>query len=180
MGIEGRPVDYGPGAGITSGSSLSKGGSKIGLKTWGKSRQVSSTSATTPLLDDDDNALSPPDEMELQDKRERQILTTLAILQTFHANNRFQLSRLSELLQSHTETLSASTLYFDTDNPSEGPPGGEAIVLGAKEVLSFELGPLSNLDARYLEWLGEEYGGGTKVVVKRRWRDLIGLALGLS
>ena len=46
--------------------------------------------------------------------------------------------------------------------------------------MSFELGPFSGLDARFVEWLGEEYGGGTRVLVRRGWKDLVGLILGFG
>ena len=46
--------------------------------------------------------------------------------------------------------------------------------------MSFELGPFSGLDARFVEWLGEEYGGGTRVLVRRGWKDLVGLVLGFG
>jgi hypothetical protein len=46
----------------------------------------------------------------------------------------------------------------------------------------FELGPLSGLDARFIEWLGDEYGSkmGVRVVVRKGWRDLVGLIFGLG
>ena len=56
----------------------------------------------------------------------------------------------------------------------------DVIVLTPKDVVSFELGPFSGLDARFIEWLGDEYGGGPRIVVRRSWRDLVGLILGLG
>ena len=43
----------------------------------------------------------------------------------------------------------------------------------------FEVGPFSGLDARFVEWLEEDSGGGTRVLVRRGWKDLVGLVLGL-
>jgi hypothetical protein len=47
--------------------------------------------------------------------------------------------------------------------------------------MGFELGPLSSLDAEFIEWLGEEYGSrvGVRIVVRRGWKDLARLVLGL-
>ena len=49
-----------------------------------------------------------------------------------------------------------------------------------KDVVAFELGPFSGLDVRFVEWLGEESGGGTRVLVRRGWKDLVGLILGFG
>lgn len=54
------------------------------------------------------------------------------------------------------------------------------IALTPKDIISFELGPFSGLDARFIEWLGDEYGGDLKIVVRRNWRDLVGLIFGLG
>jgi hypothetical protein len=43
---------------------------------------------------------------------------------------------------------------------------------------NFELGPLSSLDAQFLEWLGER--NGRRIEIQRSWRDLVSAALGLS
>ena len=49
-----------------------------------------------------------------------------------------------------------------------------------KDVVQLELGPkFSRLDARFVEWLEEDSGGGTRVLVRRGWKDLVGLVLGL-
>ncbi|KAF9026617.1 hypothetical protein BDZ89DRAFT_1161175 [Hymenopellis radicata] len=85
------------------------------------------------------------------------------------------------------------------------PPITEDVVLTAKDLAAMELGPLSAMDARYVEWLGKEYGGagrveellvpvdesasersrgkrgrGVKVVVRRGWKDVLGVFLGYS
>jgi hypothetical protein len=96
--------------------------------------------------------------------RERQVLTTLALFQAFHAHTTYIISRLS---------------VFLPPAPSEG---AGTIVLTPKDLLSFELGPLSGLDARFVGWLGDEYRyrAEVRVVVGKGWWDLVGLILGLG
>ena len=52
---------------------------------------------------------------------------------------------------------------------SAGAGGGRqqasVVCFSPKDVMSFELGPFSGLDARFVEWLGEEYGGETRTRV---------------
>lgn len=103
-------------------------------------------------------------------------MTTLALLQVFHTNTTSILSRLATLLETRKPQY-----------PSRVPEGERGIssaarlvLLTPKDVMSFELGPFSGLDARFVEWLGEEYGGGAQVLVKRGWKDLVGLILGLG
>ncbi|KAI9462067.1 hypothetical protein HD554DRAFT_2127912 [Boletus coccyginus] len=103
----------------------------------------------------------------LHERRERQLLTTLALLQTFHANTCFQLSRLASLVPPPLPTT-----LVDISSSGSPPPDAEVVYVTPKDILSFELGPLSSLDARYLEWLADQYGGGARFVVKRGWRDL--------
>ena len=173
MGIEGKPVRKASESGsVASGSRLQTGlgpppsspttsamrrtsamswssanvavGSSLGH---GKGRQISASSESEG---DHDDGL---------EWRDRQLLTTLSLLQTFHAQSAFQLSVLESFL------------------PRSGEPSGgleRTVYLSPKDVLAFELGPLSASDARYLEWLAEEYAGPVKVVVKRSWRDLFG------
>jgi len=51
-------------------------------------------------------------------------------------------------------------------------PRDNVVQLTPKDILAFELGPLSGFD---LEWLVQEYAGNdVNVVVKRGWRDLLG------
>lgn len=152
MGIEGGPSQLSPttkpqrrASGMSSWSSRS-----MGMKL--SSRKASASSSSAP----------PDPQADLEDRRDRQVLTTLALLQTFHANTRFQLSRLASFL------------------PSEPPTGPRIIYLSPKDVTSFELGPLSGFDARYLAWLADEYGGGAKLEIKRGgWRDWVGIVFGL-
>ena len=99
-------------------------------------------------------------------RRNRQVMTTLAILQTFHAHISFQISVLENLVS--------------PDSSSSEAGSGEAVVyLTPKDILAFELGPFSGFDARYLEWLTQEYvNSGVKVVVKRGWKDLLSAIFG--
>ncbi|KAG2098105.1 hypothetical protein BD769DRAFT_1631354 [Suillus cothurnatus] len=159
MGIEGCP----------GGSPNSKGMRRSSGMTWpagntgADRRQPSSSSTATrsmPQLCSNGNDTDP----ETNERRDRQILTTLALLQTFHANTSFQLSRLVDLLPS----------------VASGTPEASMIYITPKDMISFELGPLSSLDARYLEWLADEYGAGTQIVVKRGWKDLFGMIFGFG
>ncbi|EDR05971.1 uncharacterized protein LACBIDRAFT_302169 [Laccaria bicolor S238N-H82] len=164
MGIEGRPV---PAIGSstllppTSTSKAAKRSSGISGKASstvsggsGKARQVSSSFGAG-----DDFALEGNGN---QERRDGQLLTTLALLQTFHAHTAFQVSVLEMLLPKGVGSeADESTVY-----------------LSPKDILLFELGPLSGLDARYLEWLAAEYAGGVKVVIKRGWKDLLAIILG--
>ncbi|KAF9265039.1 hypothetical protein L218DRAFT_899300 [Marasmius fiardii PR-910] len=101
--------------------------------------------------------------VELSDNNQRQesqLRTTLALLQTFHAHTLFQLSILENFL------------------PSRQDRDGNNVTLTPKDILTFELGPYSNSDEQYLEWLAQEYGGGTTVIIKRSWKDLLGIVFG--
>ncbi len=89
-----------------------------------------------------------------------QLLTTLALLQTFHAHTSFQVSTLETFLPPLP------------DRPKS------IVQLTPRDVLLFELGPLSGVDAKYLEWLGQEYGGGAQIVVRRGWKDVFGIIFG--
>ncbi|KAI9456040.1 hypothetical protein BJY52DRAFT_1213071 [Lactarius psammicola] len=96
--------------------------------------------------------------------RSRQARTTLALLQTFHAQTRFLLSRLATVLPSSSSSSSPS----------------DAQQLTPRDLLVLALGPLSSLDARFVEWLAEEYAGGARVSVRRGWRDLLGGLVGVA
>ena len=100
-------------------------------------------------------------------EHEQQTLLTLALLQTFHA---------------HTTNLLSKLSYHLPRAPAPAPSGELAtIYLNPRDLYGFELGPLSGLDARFIEWLGEEYGSrvSVRVVVRRGWKDLARLVLGL-
>ncbi|CAK5269708.1 unnamed protein product [Mycena citricolor] len=89
-------------------------------------------------------------------EREKQILTTLSLLQTLHAQTSFQLAALDTLL----------------------PRSAPTVVLTSREMPSLGLSPVSSSDARFLEWLAKEYGGDVEVIVKRGWKDAIAAVLG--
>lgn len=156
MGIEGRRD-----AGASSGTMKSQRRASAMSRATGKamgvrvnSRQVSASSG-----------LSPDAQAELDERRERQVSTTLALLQTFHAHTGFQLSQLASFIPPGDSTSSPRTV---------------TVYLSPRDVMSFELGPLSSFDARYVEWLADEYGGGVKVEVKRGgWRDWVGIIFGI-
>ncbi|KAH9938813.1 uncharacterized protein BXZ73DRAFT_89188 [Epithele typhae] len=105
-----------------------------------------------------------PDAPPPPERRARQVATTLALLDAFHAHTSAVLTRFSVILE--TRRWEATS--------------GGLVCLTPKDVMSFELGPFSGLDARFVEWLGEEYGGGVRVCVKRGWKDLVGLVLGFG
>ncbi|KAL1942164.1 hypothetical protein VTO73DRAFT_6228 [Trametes versicolor] len=114
-------------------------------------------------------------------RRERQVLTTLALLDAFHANTTAVLSRFAALLetrkaQQQQQPLSSRRIDLDAGLIA----GAHLVLFTPKDVMSFELGPFSGLDARFVEWLGEEYGGGVRVLVRRSWKDLVGLILGFG
>ncbi|KAF8516482.1 hypothetical protein JB92DRAFT_2910206 [Gautieria morchelliformis] len=94
----------------------------------------------------------------------RQVRTTLALLNIFHAHGQFLSERLSELLD------------------DAGADSDTTLVLTPRDVMALELGVLSDLDARFLEWLAErnEKSAGRKVIVRRGWKDLLGVLLGFN
>lgn len=129
---------------------------------------------------------------EAKDRRDVQLRTTLALLQTFHANTLFQLSVLESFLPAKAKRSSADTSpkaqipQTHSAHPSPPPPltysssssDDSTIVLHPRDILLFELSPISGADARYLDWLAQEYADGVKIVVKRSWRDLLSLIIG--
>jgi hypothetical protein len=123
--------------------------------------------------------------------RDRQGRTTLALLQTFHAQTRFWLTRLAALLPPRTDHETTYTDAPDAPAPDDGDAREDErgaamfVQLAPRDVLDLELSPLSSLDARFVEWLAEEYGvshagAGVRVFVKRGWRDLLGLVFAVS
>lgn len=161
MGIEGRPAapsDLDRELSGVSGSS--KATRRVsGMSAWSKFTGRDTNDRPTQLGSDEEDA-------RLR-KREQQTLLTLALLQTFHAHTINLLSKLSCYLP-RTPVPAAG------DNLS-------TIYLSPRDLYAFELGPLSGLDAQFIEWLGEEYGSrvGVRVVVRRGWKDLARLVLGL-
>ena len=134
----------------------------------GKARQVSSSSfPTAPMqvaASSNDEAYTLDTHLEPEEilrRRNGQIMTALAILQTFHAHISFQVSVLESML---------------ARQDSNAGPGETVVHLTPRDILAFELGPFSGFDARYLKWLADEYG--VKVVVKRGWKDLLSAVFG--
>ena len=114
--------------------------------------------------DDDEGQTGESEGLEEEDTvlvHNRKSKTTLALLQTLHAQTRFWISRLAALL------------------PTPGE-GDTTVQLAPRDVLELELGPLSTLDAHFIEWLAEEYGAGVRVTVRRGWRDILGLVFTLG
>jgi len=178
MGIEGRPNVGGSTLSVppttlrstrrVSATSWSSGKtSTVGTSSNGKTQQASSSFPTGPIhttasSNDEGYTLNTiTDAEEVMRRRNGQIMTALAILQTFHAHISFQLSVLENML---------------TRQDSSSGCGETVVYLTPKDILAFELGPFSGFDARYLTWLADEYGA--KVVVKRGWKDLLSVIFG--
>ena len=85
--------------------------------------------------------------------------------------------------------------------PLSAPRAGKAkgkekesvVTLSPKDLLALDLGPLSTMDARFVEWLANAYfvaasdtassraREDVKVVVRKaRWRDVVGVVFGFS
>lgn len=95
--------------------------------------------------------------------------TTLALLQTFHSHALFHIGTLQR--------------FIDMAPQGAMVTGPTVVVLSAKDVAAFELGPWSSVDSKYLEWLGEVYGvagggGEVQIVVRKGWRDVLGVVFG--
>lgn len=162
MGIEGRPAAPSDLDREVSGASGSSKAIKrsSGTSVWSRfTSRDGSDRPTQPESDEEDARLR---------KREQQTLLTLALLQTFHAHTTYLLSKLSYHLPGALA-------------PSSSGRNLSTIYLSPRDLYAFELGPLSDLDAQFIEWLGEEYGSrvGVKVVIRRGWKDLARLVLGL-
>jgi len=160
MGIEGRPAASSdldredPGASGTSRASKRTSGVSV----WSKFTNRDGNDRPIQFGSDEEDAILR--------KREQQVLLTLALLQTFHAHTTNLLSKLSYHLPSAPAPSSGSNI--------------STIYLSPRDLYGFELGPLSGLDAQFIEWLGEEYGSrvGVRIIVRRGWKDLAGLVLG--
>ncbi|KAJ7075267.1 hypothetical protein B0H15DRAFT_867468 [Mycena belliarum] len=165
MGIEGGPR-VGPSG---SGGGLSPTTSKATRRSSGVSWSSGRATVTAPVSastkgkgtaaqkaqDQDEGEGEPYDTA----RRDGQILTTLSLLQTLHAHTGFQLSVLAPFLP-------------------QNPAPGKTICLTSKDMAAFELGPMSGMDARYLEWLALEYGAGAGVMIKRGWKEMLGAVFG--
>ncbi|TFK38518.1 hypothetical protein BDQ12DRAFT_631091 [Crucibulum laeve] len=184
MGIEGVPVpaasSSAAGLGIgnpstiapASGTPTSKSFRRASAMSWSSGRatvvgagssngKVRQPSSTLSVPGNEEQYADEELELEGEGRADAQLRTTLAILQTFHAHTSFQLSVLESFLPRGVSSESEPTIY-----------------LSPRDILAFELGPLSGFDAKYLEWLALEYGGGFKVIIKRGWRDLLGVIFG--
>jgi hypothetical protein len=100
---------------------------------------------------------------ELPPPSTKAIVTTLSLLSTFHNHTAFLLDRLNAILPT---------------NSSAGSSDEDPIFLTPKEVTMFDLGPMSDLDARFIEWLAE--CKGKKLKVRRGWKDLVAYLLGFT
>lgn len=175
MGIEGRPLaSRAPSESGTLHNRTprhQRRSSGMSLWTWASGRTTNEEPGGGMRGEDQDQDDDVETIDELNRRQERQIITTLALLQVFHKHTSQLLTRLSRFLPDEVPSDSAS-------GSSSKPKS--TISLSPRDVMSVELGPLSTLDARFVEWLVEEYGNGAKVVVKRGWRDLFGLMLGFG
>jgi hypothetical protein len=182
-GIEGRPIAVAAAGGSTRMRSYRRATQRHLPSPW---------MATTPSVADDDvtkDAYRDDDEQGEEGEppalvHDRQSRTTLALLQTFHAQTRFWLSRLATMLPPQCAATSASGEVRTNElggTEGETSERDEVVVvqLAPRDVFELELSPLSSLDAQFVEWLVEEYGAGSdmrvSVSVRRGWRDLLGL-----
>ena len=188
MGIEGRPFD-------SLGGLTPKSTRRASAVSWssGKATVVALPSPSTSTMPkpssngppaaegDDDIVLPDLHPEEVSRRRMAHVSTTMALLQTFHAHTAFQLSILEDLLKQRgvKSSTTSDTALVGTGTFGALQGGEKLITLTSKDVLSFELGPFSAIDAKYLEWLAAEYAGdGVQVVIKRGWRDMFGIIFG--
>ncbi|KAF7361070.1 hypothetical protein MSAN_01137900 [Mycena sanguinolenta] len=154
MGIEGGPQ-------VASGSGLTRPSTRTTRRasamSW-SSGKATVTNASTSARGKGPQLAPPEDEGAYETaRRDGQILTTLSLLQTLHAHTAFQLSTLERFL------------------PKDG---ADVVTFASKDMAAFELGPMSGMDARYLEWLALEYGRCETVVIKRGWKDMLAAVFG--
>ena len=183
MGIEGRPSGSTPSSpGVQEDGTLlhrttksarrASGGS---VWTWASGRGTLSVPLSLSAQKTCDastaNEADSVEGSERAAKRAVQMNMTLALLQAFQTNTDALLARLGEILPERTA---------HSHNVSSGAASGPALVLTPKDLISFDLGPLSGLDGRFVEWLVEVYGNGTRVVVRRNWKDVVALIFGLN
>ncbi|KAG8807822.1 hypothetical protein FRC17_004252, partial [Serendipita sp. 399] len=95
-------------------------------------------------------------------------VTTLSLLSSFHNHTHFLHSKLTRFL--------ADTEGTNKETDTEGT--NKETIMTPKDVVTFDLGPGSELDARFLEWLGETRG--QKVKVRRGWKDLFRYIFGFA
>ena len=180
QGIEGKPITKSSHSRKASSSSTFKGSASASTRT--NIESVDESAVPTEL-----NA------EEREELRQQNVQTTLALLQTFHANTIFWLSRLREILPPRS---SVSSPGIGTRIPSSSQTAddrdAEEVIITARDLLSLELGIVSELDARFIEWLAEseedaarraspspESAYRRRIVVKRGWTELFGIVFGL-
>lgn len=185
MGIEGRPLGSSPSPNSTvqeDGTLLHRTPKAVrrasgsSVWTWASGRGTLSAPGVSSSSQRARKASAGPDDLasdesERAARRAQQVNMTLALLQIFQANTDNLLSRLADLLP---ERMAHS------HNIANASGGGPAVILTPKDLVAFDLGPLSGLDGRFVEWLVEVYGNGARVVVRRGWRDVMALIFGLS
>lgn len=181
-GIEGRPVAVAAAGGSTRTRSYRRATERYLPSPWmATTPSVTGDDVTKDAYHDDDEDGEDGESEALVHDRQRR--TTLALLQTFHAQTRFWLSRLATLLPPQCIATSDSSERTNELGGTEGETAerDEVVVvqLAPRDVFELELSPLSSLDAQFVEWLVEEYGAGSdmrvSVSVRRSWRDLLGL-----
>lgn len=172
QGIEGRP---------SSGL-----GKSVIVSTPPKNVRKPSASSPTkfgesPVREQEGDRLCAEEHEELH---RQNIQTTLALLQTFHANTVFWLSKLHEIIPPPSSVSSPLPEASGTaSQPDEDDAGDDTIVITSREMLSLELGVLSPLDAKFVEWLAEAEGyvgekTGRKIAVKKGWQELLAIVFG--
>jgi hypothetical protein len=182
-GIEGRPMVVAAAGGSSRTRSYRRASQRYLPSPWmATTPPVANDDVTKDTYRDDDEEGEEEESAALVNDRQRR--TTLALLQTFHAQTRFWLSRLATLLPPQCTATSASgELRTDELGGAERETRERdevaVVQLAPRDVLQLELSPLSSLDAQFVEWLVEEYGAGSgmrvSVSVRRGWRDLLGL-----
>ncbi|KAJ7487285.1 hypothetical protein B0H11DRAFT_2172823 [Mycena galericulata] len=164
MGIEGGPQVGASGSGLSP--TTSKTTRRSSAISWSSGKAtVTNPASPSPIGAKGKAAAAQPvpyeDDAETETydtaRRDGQILTTLSLLQTLHAHTAFQLSTLETFLPT---------------------PPNKVISFTSRDMAAFELGPMSGMDARYLEWLALEYGGGASVVMRRGWKEMLGAIFG--
>ncbi|KAJ7668882.1 hypothetical protein B0H17DRAFT_1171122 [Mycena rosella] len=186
MGIEGGPRV------ASAAASTSRAARRASAMSWSSGRAtVTSLSPSSPNPNGKGKAFMSPDrddadadggegarqngedgdgDTDSDGEGDGQILTTLSLLQTLHAHTAFQLEALRTFLPAEDDG--------DSKKAAAKKPTPKTVVFTPKDMAAFELGPLSGMDARFLEWFAGEYGGGVAVVVRRGWRETLGAVFG--
>ncbi|GJJ11540.1 hypothetical protein Clacol_005774 [Clathrus columnatus] len=185
-GIEGRPIS-GPVSGRPVVRGLRSASSSRGSSSAQRMQGSSIGIGKMPSQDGGGDSSDIDRELAKRRQRRRQIRTTLSLLSIFHGHSEFLCEKLEEVLEdaarrsgsSFDDTYStpdgAATHAVSSLNNSNSPV---TLVLTPRDIAAMELGVLSDLDARFLEWLADRRckaeGLGRRVVVRRGWRDVMG------